>query len=172
MKRELPNYYRDVWCCGPSSNGYRGAFPRGFVNKVREHWWGEKRLWLFSGSFKDEGGITVDIKPETNPDFVANCEQLPFPDNSFDFVLADPPYSEAEARELYDLPYPSMVKVINEIARVCRPGGHVLFFHRLVPLIHPRFTTGFRTRDIQAVVGIFTIAGMSNMRALTVWKKP
>jgi SAM-dependent methyltransferase len=126
---------------------------------------------LFSGSFKDEGHTTVDIKPELKPSVVANCEHLPFPDENFDFVLADPPYSEAEAMSLYGLPYYNIVKVLNEMARVCKPGGTVLFFHRLIPAIHPGLSPEFKQLKMIGVVGIFTIAGFSNMRALTVWKK-
>lgn len=174
---ELPEYYRDIWCCGPSNNGYPGAFPRGLINKIRRHWWGENRLWLFSGSYRPEKGLfdkdtTVDIKPELEPDIVANCEMLPFKDNSFDFVMADPPYSEQESRDLYGLPYASMIKVLNEMRRVCKPGGYNLFLHRLVPMIHPDFKIKFTTKDIRGIVGVFTIAAMSNIRALTVWQKP
>ncbi len=142
------------------------------IRRIKERWWGEKRLWLFSGSFKDTRRVTVDINPEVKADYCLNCEELPFEDNSFDFVMADPPYSAEEARKLYDLPYPSMVKVLNEMARVARPSGHIILLHRLVPLIHPNFTEEFKNLEIKAVVGVFTIAGMSNMRALTVWQKP
>lgn len=164
-------YFRDVWALGPSSNGYPGAFPRGLINQIKLRWWGQKRLWLFSGSFKDSEGTTVDIKPELGPDVVANCEELPFEDNSFDFVMLDPPYSEQESKDLYGLPYVSMVKVMNEASRVCKPGGYVLLLHRIIPAIHPQFNKHFKRCKIKAVVGIFTIAGMSNIRALTVWQK-
>lgn len=162
-------YYRDIWALGPGV-GYPGAFPLGFVNHVRRKWWGKKRCWLFSGSFKDDGQTTVDIKPELGPSVVANCEKLPFEDNSFDFVCADPPYSEKEARELYDLDYCNIVKVIDEAARITKEGGVFLFFHRLVPQVHPQFKH-FRDMELIGVVGVFTIAGMTNMRALTVWRK-
>lgn len=95
----LPDYYRDIWCLGPSSNGYPGAFPRGFVRRVLARWNGKNRLWLFSGSYNPEKDLfandtTVDIKPELKPDVVANCESLPFPDNSFDAESAAlPPLS-------------------------------------------------------------------------------
>jgi SAM-dependent methyltransferase len=163
-------YHRDIWALGPSSSHYPGSFPRGFISRVRRKWWGQKRLWLFSGSFKDDGGTTVDIKDELNPDVIANCEQLPFESDSFDFVLADPPYSKEESAELYGLPYCNVVKVLEEMARVCKPGGHVLFFHRLVPSVHPSFHE-FKKLGLESVVGVFTIGGMTNIRALSVFKK-
>lgn len=102
---------------------------------------------------------------------MANCENVPVPDNSYDLVVADPPYSAEEAQLLYGLDYCSMVKVCNEMARICRPGGHVLLLHRLVPAVHPHFSLEFKRLKLVGIVGVFTIAGLSNMRALTVWRK-
>lgn len=164
-------YYRDIWALGPSNCGYPGAFPRGLIKRIRRRWWGQKRLWLFSGSFKDgRAGITYDIKKELNPSVCGNCEVLPFKNNSFDFIMADPPYSEKEAMELYQLPYVNIIKTLNEMIRVCKPGGKIIFFHRLIPAIFPGLNLSKKTQLI-GVVGVFTIAGMSNLRALTIFKK-
>ncbi len=163
-------YFRDVWALGPSNSGYPGAFPRGLITRIGRRWWGQKRLWLFSGSHKDSGGTTVDINPDMKPDYVCNCESLPFPDSSFDFVMADPPYSEEESMRLCGLPYVNIIKTPNEMIRVCEPGGHIIFFHRLVPAVFPGLKLSERTQLV-AVVGVFTIAGLSNMRALTVFRK-
>jgi SAM-dependent methyltransferase len=164
-------YFRDIWALGPSSNGYPGAFPRGLITRIKKKWWGNNRLWLFSGSFKDSrNGITLDINKELNPDICGNCEVIPFKNNSFDFVMADPPYSEKESHELYNLPYVNIIKTLNEMIRVCKPGGNVLFLHRLVPAIFPGLNLSKKTQLI-GVVGVFTIAGLSNIRALTIFKK-
>jgi SAM-dependent methyltransferase len=145
------------WCLGPPNTGYPGAFPRGLVNAVRRKWWGLHRCWLFSGTFKDPGQTTVDIKPEVKPSVVANCEELPFKSDSFDFVFLDPPYSEEEAKRLYNLPYVSMPKALNEAARICRQGGHVLVLHEEVWFIHPSFRE-FKELELVGLVGIVTIA--------------
>jgi SAM-dependent methyltransferase len=137
----------------------------------KKGWWGEKRLWMFSGSFKDPTGTTVDINPAVEPDVIANCEALPFPDESFDFVMLDPPYSELEARELYNLDYCNIFKVINEASRVTRPGGTMAILHRLAPFHAPQESEHKRRMNCVAVVGVYTIAGYVNMRALTVWRK-
>ena len=166
------DYSQDIWrLARPNNAKYPGAFPNGFIKAVRSRWWGEKRCWLFSGSFKDEGQTTVDIKPETNPSVVANCEFLPFKNDSFDFVLADPPYSAEESKKLYGVEYCSIVNVLNEMARILKPKGHMLFLHRIVPSAQPKFNENFKKCKIETVVGIYTLGGMSNMRALTVWKK-
>jgi SAM-dependent methyltransferase len=137
----------------------------------KKGWWGEKRLWMFSGSFKDPAGTTVDINPDVEPDVIANCEALPFEDESFDFVMLDPPYSELEARELYNLEYCNIFKVINEAARVTRPGGTMVVLHRLAPWHAPQENEHKRRMCAVAVIGVYTIAGYVNMRALTVWRK-
>ncbi len=172
MKDTKYNYFRDIWCLGPSNTGYPGAFPGGLINRIKKMgWWGDKRLWMFSGSFKDPEGTTVDIKPELNPDVVANCESLPFEDGSFDFVMLDPPYSEKEAKDLYDLKYCSMTKVMNEAARVCQGGGLVILLHRLIPQCHPNESLHKKKLKMAGLVGVFTISGYSNIRALSVWRK-
>ena len=126
---------------------------------------------MFSGSFKDPDGITIDIKPECSPDIVADCQQLPLQDESFDFILLDPPYSEAEARALYNIPYFSLTKVMNEASRVCEPGGIVVLLHRIVPAMHPNENGHKKRMIMEANIGVFTMSGYSNMRACTVWKK-
>lgn len=167
---QLP-MFRDVWGLGPPMNGYPGAFPRGLINRVKRRWWSPNRLWLFSGSYKDSAGITVDINPSVNPDILCNCERLPFSDDAFDFVFLDPPYSEEEAKRLYNLPYINLLKVMNEAARVCAAGGHVILLHRMIPFYHPEDNIHYKRLKVQAVVGVYTIGGWTNMRALTVWRK-
>jgi SAM-dependent methyltransferase len=137
----------------------------------KKGWWGNNRLWMFSGSFKDPAGTTVDIKPECKPDVVADCQSLPFEDESFDFVMLDPPYSELEARELYDLDYCNIFKVINEASRVTRPGGTMAVLHRLAPWHAPQENNHKKRMQPVAVIGVYTISGYVNMRALTVWRK-
>lgn len=164
-----PNYYRDVWILGPASSKCPGSFPRGLVPAIRRKWWGQSRLWVCSGGFHDPSGVCIDIRPEVRPDIVCDATVLPFPDESFDFIMADPPYSEAEARALYDLPYLSMTKCINEMIRVCRPGGRVLLLHRLIPGANPQTGTG--KLELEAVVGVGVLGAWANIRALTVFRK-
>lgn len=159
-----------MWALGPPNTGYPGAFPKGLITKIKRKWWGQKRLWLFSGTFKDTTGITVDIKKEVKPLVLANCEYLPFKTNSLDFVMADPPYSKEESMDLYNLPYVNVIKTINEMIRVSKPGGYILFLHRLVPSIFPGLNLSKDTNCV-AVIGMFTIAGMANIRALSVYRK-
>ena len=166
------NYRRFIWALGPNQTGYPGGFPKGFVAALKkEGWWGVNRLWVFSGGFKDPRGTTVDIKPECSPSVVANAEALPFEDESFDFVCLDPPYSEKESQELYGLPMPSFTKFLNEAARVLTPGGTMVLLSRLVPDRFPQQNQHWQGLFWKGIGGVFTIAGMTNMRACCVWGK-
>jgi SAM-dependent methyltransferase len=164
-----PNYYRDVWILGPSTNDCPGSFPRGFVPALKRKWWGQRRLWVCSGGFKDSGGVTLDIRPSARSDVLGDAEVLPFKNACFDFVMADPPYSEAEAKALYDLPYLSMTKLINEMIRVCEPNGHVILLHRLIPGANSQTDTG--KMSVEGVVGVGVLGAWANIRALTVFRK-
>ena len=166
------NYRRFVWALGPNQTGYPGGFPQGFISHIKkEGWWGQKRLWVFSGGFKDAEGTTVDIKSECSPLVVADAIRLPFADNTYDFVCLDPPYSEKEAQELYGLPMPSFPAFLNEAARVLQPGGTMVLLSRLVPDQFPHQNIHWKRLYWKGIGGVFTIAGITNMRALCVWGK-
>ena len=164
-----PNYFRDVWILGPASSSCPGSFPRGLVPAIRRKWGGQRRLWVCSGGFKDSGGVMLDIRPEMRPTILADAQALPFKDDAFDFVMADPPYSETEAEQLYHLPYLSMVRLLNEMYRVCTPGGYLLLLHRLCPGHEPQLD--LQKTERVAVIGIGTLAAWSNIRALTIFRK-
>lgn len=91
-------------------------------------------LHLCSGSMKT--GVRVDIRPETDPDIVADCRNVPLPDGLFDFIMADPPYSEMYARNLYETEsvFPKPGQILKEATRLLRPGGVVGLLHHQVPV--------------------------------------
>jgi SAM-dependent methyltransferase len=93
-------------------------------------------LHVCSGSMKV--GIRVDIRPEMNPTIVADARNLPFADNTFDWVMADPPYSEEYAANLYGTGdvYPNPHQLADECLRVLKPGGRMGFMHHIVPKFH------------------------------------
>lgn len=91
-------------------------------------------LHLCSGSMRI--GVRVDIRPEMQPDIVADCRNVPLPDESFDWIMADPPYSENYAQSLYGTgaDYPKPGQIIKEASRLLRPGGRVGILHFQVPM--------------------------------------
>ena len=92
-------------------------------------------LHLCSGSMRT--GVRVDIRPEMQPTIVGDVRNVPLPDGSFDFIMADPPYSEDYATNLYGTGqhYPKPGEIIREAARLLRPGGLVGLLHFQVPVI-------------------------------------
>ena len=125
-------------------------------------------MWVCSGGFHD--GVTVDIKREVKPRIIASGESLPIRSDRFDFVFLDPPYSEAEAKEMYGTAYPNPFKLLKEAWRVTKDGGHVLFLHRLIPGSMKGLP--MRSQNVVAIVGVARVGAWSNMRALTVFRKP
>ena len=91
-------------------------------------------LHLFSGSLtQDVRGIRLDRRRDVCPDLCADALALPLQDQSLGLVVADPPYTAAHAAR-YGGPMPSRRAVLGELARVVRPGGHVVWLDVQVPM--------------------------------------
>lgn len=120
-------------------------------------------LHLCSGSMVT--GVRVDIRPEKNPDIVADCRSVPLPDGSFDFIMADPPYSEEYAKNLYgtEAHYPKPGEILREAARLLRPGGMFGLLHFQVPVMR-------KPMKIVNVYGVTTGSGYA-IRAWTLMQK-
>lgn len=91
-----------------------------------------KVLHMFSGS--SEIGDTTDIREETGADIIAPYDNLPIADNTYDMVIADPPYTVGFSQEwvstLKDVPKPK--RILGEASRVVKPGGLILILHVIV----------------------------------------
>lgn len=115
-----------------------GGYPIGFVEWALKEMGCEDSssvLHLCAGSVKT--GVRVDIRPELRPDIIADCRSVPLPDSSQDFILADPPYSQDYARNLYGTHehYPRPGEICREAARLLKPGGLFGLMHFQVPMI-------------------------------------
>lgn len=90
-------------------------------------------LNLFCGM--NTAGFRIDIKEEVAPDLVADAhkftEDLP-PDAEFDVILADPPYSTEEAKEIYGTPKLNYKKWTAECDKVLRKGGLLIVYHKYI----------------------------------------
>jgi SAM-dependent methyltransferase len=143
-----------------------GGYPKNFLKHAFETLGvtdPQKVLHLCSGSMKS--GITVDIRPEKNPTYVADCRNTPFLDASFDWIMVDPPYAESYAENLYGTGdvYPKPGQILKEVSRLLRPGGRAGLLHFIVPMIR-------RPLKMVGVWGITTGAGYA-IRAWTVLEK-
>jgi SAM-dependent methyltransferase len=143
-----------------------GGYPIGFLDRAYSTLLvtaPDKVLHLCSGSMRV--GVRVDIRPEMQPDIVADCRAVPLPDESFDWIMADPPYSEEYAENLYGTraDYPKPGQILKEAARLLRPGGRVGLLHFQVPMHRPPLR-------MVGVWGVSTGAGYA-IRAWTVFEK-
>jgi len=89
-------------------------------------------LQLFCGMGKY--GFRVDIKKEVNPDLVADAHNFVkfIGDKKFDIILADPPYSTKEAKELYGTPKLNYSKWTKEADKVLTNGGILIVYHKYI----------------------------------------
>lgn len=70
------------------------------------------------------GDVRVDIDPAMKPDIVADMNELPFEENSFDTVISDP---------VWKLNYYKRMKPFFECVRVCKVGGRIIYNATWIP---------------------------------------
>lgn len=86
-------------------------------------------LNLFCGM--NTQGFRVDIKPEVNPDLACDAHELTkHLQQKFDIILADPPYSNQEAEDIYGTPNLNYKKWTAEATQLLRDGGLLIVYHK------------------------------------------
>lgn len=146
---------------------YNGEFPAGFLKWLKEMGWHYGQVChLCSGPVVDPGSFRVDIRPEVNPDLVADATDTKLPAESFDVVIVDPPYTRELAASLYGTEkyFKGIDAFTKEACRITKRGGLIVTLSYQVPK---------RIKDCEfiAVWGIYTIPSVSYMRCLTVSRK-
>jgi hypothetical protein len=117
----------------PRKDAYVGSFPLHFEKKLHRLM-GEPSRVLHPFGGLAEIGDSVDLNETTTPTWVGDAHDLHFiEDASYDLVILDPPYSDAEAEWLYSTPKLRPARYIAEAVRVCRIGGNVALYHRHQP---------------------------------------
>lgn len=171
---------------------YYGAYPGGFPERARALLGvaiDDPVLHVCGGLVRHypyKGGVgpndkTVDIDPDVKPDFLVDVRQgLPYRCGSmleehhkdhtseactWAAVLADPPYSEADAEHYVcgSGLYPKPTALLADMLAVARPGGRVGILHYLVPSPpkHTRF-----------VAAVAVMVGFNNrVRVYSVFEK-
>jgi len=115
-----------VWHLPRPGSLYKGSYPLHFEKKIKKYLQGHL-LHLFCGSSKL--GITSDIKFENKPNIVCDSHFLPFRDECFDSILADPPYSNELSEKLYGTSTIRTETWIKEAVRVLKKGGKIGVYH-------------------------------------------
>lgn len=103
--------YRQKWRWPPEVRRY-----------IRKHTTG-KTLHVCSGD-SEIGDVKLDLDPDRDPDVKGNMRALPFPNDTFDSVVSDPPWK---------LGFFQRHRPFYEAVRVCRPGGRVVYNSRWRP---------------------------------------
>jgi SAM-dependent methyltransferase len=156
-----------LWLTGPPpATGQFQRYPSRFWYNFKKHYEiPEKVLHMFSGSM--DWGDTTDIRSDTGATFVAPYNDLPIENNTYDMVIADPPYNKGFASEwtTHDKDLPKPKHILIEAARVTKPGGIIAILHIIVI---PAYKVADVTRT--ALYGI--LAGPNNaIRVLNVFRK-
>ena len=90
-----------------------------------------KLLNLFCGMNKF--GTRVDIKEEVNPEFICDAHEVSkLFARKFDVILADPPYSTEESKELYGTEKLSYKIWTKECDKILEKGGLLIIYHKYV----------------------------------------
>jgi len=128
------------WLPRPAKNKYKGGMPL-----YCEKWIFDlakdilknrnpKILNLFCGMNKY--GFRVDINPEVHPDLCIDIHVLSqkIKNKKFDIIFADPPYSNREAKEIYNTPKLRYKIWTKECDKLLKRGGLFIIYHsRFMP---------------------------------------
>lgn len=142
---DMPTCLEDVgricglWIMGNNytTKGDYGAYPHGYIKRISalfpEMQTG-KLLHLFSASIEPGKYTRFDFRPEY-ADVCGDAHKLSeyFPENHFDIISADPPYS-VEDSEHYGTPMVKRQIVFREALHVLKSGGHLLWLDQVLPI--------------------------------------
>lgn len=126
-----------VWYCGTSWNKVRlhGQYPPTFLKRALALFPdAENILHAPSGTLSGEHGVTLDMIRDDvrQPDYIGDCADMPFPDETFDLILSDPPYTKEDSK-IYGCPPFPMGRFIKECRRTLKPGGYLGMLHTYYP---------------------------------------
>ncbi len=117
-------------------SGYYGGYPAGYLRRVKALFPEKKKvLHIFSGrvDLSVLPGDTVDLNADLRPTFVDNAQTLErVPLESYDLILADPPYSVEDA-ERYQTTMVKRNSVMRALQRVSL-GTHIVWLDQVLPM--------------------------------------
>ena len=157
-----------VWYCPTAwmRTHFYGQYPLTYLKRLLALFPTAKDILHCPSGTVTGPGVTVDMvsDEQRKPQHIARAEQLPFPAESFDLYLSDPPYSPGDS-EKYGCPPWRSRAAMDEARRVLKPGGHYC-------LLNVRYPT-FRRKDWNFIglIGVVTGANRT-IRLLSIFQKP
>ena len=145
---------------------YYGGYPAGYLRRIRALFPDKNRvLHIFSGKVDLAAlpGDTVDIDAALSPTYVDDAQMLEqVPLETFDLVLADPPYSIEDAQRYHT----TMVKrnlVLRALRRVSA-GCHIVWLDQVLPMYR---------KDAFAIEAVIGMVKSTNhrFRVVTVFRR-
>jgi hypothetical protein len=140
MKLERDGWVIGGWVLGQSYKrkvDYHGAYPGNLLRRIDALFFDRARtLHLFAGmvDLAQIPGDTLDIRPELNPTYCCDAETCEGVDLSqYDFVLADPPYSDKDT-EIYGTKPLSRSKVLKTLAYGLPVGAYICWVDEVTPV--------------------------------------
>jgi hypothetical protein len=152
--------------------GLHGSYPTQFLERALALFPDAKDvLHVPSGSLHHlpEGHVTMDAMTDSvrQPMVIGDCcKQIPFPDESFDLILADPPYSPVDSK-LYGCPPFRTMGFLRQAHRVLRPGGYLGFLHIHLPQIRKPESLKWRMRGVITI----TLGSHKKARVFSLWQR-
>ena len=145
-----------------------GSYPHGYLKRVRALFPDKAApLHLFSGMVDLDAwpGDTLDINPTVRPTYLCDAQQdiSEVPVESYDIVLADPPYSVEDA-ERYQTTMIKRNKVMRLLAERSKPGTHIVWLDQVLPM--------YRKTD-WGIVGVIGMVKSTNhrFRVVTIFER-
>jgi len=169
----------DVWILARPKVKFYGAYPNGFLERARALLGVspfDTVLHVCGGKASDypakprgfgPNDLTLDLDPALAPDYLqAATDPLPIFSGGWPALLADPPYTEADAEHYAPgrAVFPSANAILRNMLAVVRPGGRVGMLHYVLPQ-PPR-------EGVRFVACVGVIVGFNNrMRVFSVFER-
>jgi hypothetical protein len=145
---------------------YYGGYPAGYLRRIRALFPDKSNvLHLFSGKVDLDAfpGDTVDINPRLNPTYLDDAQTLErVPLETYDLVLADPPYSVEDSRR-YGTSMVKRNRVMRALQRLL-PGAHVVWLDQVLPMYRKDAFSQ------EAVIGMWKSTN-HRFRGITIFKR-
>lgn len=152
-----------------NKTAFYGAYPNGFLDRVMAMFPdvpGALTLHAFSGSLPPGDYTRLDLNPDRRPDVIGSVydvAKLFKKQAGFRLVIADPPYSAADAVK-YDTPMINRGRATRALAGIVRPGGHLVWLDTVWPMF---------SKDLWRTVGRIALTRSTNhrLRDVTIFER-